>query len=411
MRSIQRLLFSDPHKAFVLLWHRLRYDRGFFSAAEEKARRDGPLHQDRIRRICDALLENHVLKAINLPGDSPLAVFQALDEYLFESDPSCGTAPRASFKVGDKSFFIYRRVPRMRGEVRHSMQAGHVKGWLKHHWFIPAEVEGIKITLRRLPRSFLPDELTTPGRALRFFVEAFGDGISPRWIEIEPPGWSTRALTDSEGRWRSLQGSLEQAAAEKADIVIFPELTLCPDLRRRVSQWLNENPEHPFSLILPGTFHEEQGSGVYNYGELFSRTGLAMLSHRKMVPYEKDSKPERIDAGNRIEILDTPLGLLAMPICLDFCDERSPFGYLWDDLGLDWILVPAFGNAASLSAHQRRAENLRRAHGTVSVVANQDPQGRSQHHGFICSPTDKMILQSGSVLRTFSILAVPPLDK
>ena len=182
----------------------------------------------------------------------------------------------------------------------------------------------------------------------------------------------------------SLEHPLKQASQNKADIIVFPELTICPELKDRVSQWLDDNPDHPFMLILPGTFHVTLKGKVFNSGEMFDRFGRPVLSHYKLTTSGPKEKPEKISTGRRIELLDTPIGLIAMPICLDFCDERSPFNGLWDEISAEWLLVPAYGGKTSITAHLRKAETLQRSHSAVSVVANQDPQGRDKHHGFVC---------------------------
>jgi hypothetical protein len=100
---------------------------------------------------------------------------------------------------------------------------------------------------------------------------------------------------------------------------------------------------------------------------------------------EKLTDPERRwQSTVRMDLLDTPIGLVAIPICRDFCDEGETFNRLWDELGIEWILVPAFGEKTSISAHERRAKAVLRAQGTVSAVANQHPKGTDADQGFIC---------------------------
>jgi len=137
-------------------------------------------------------------------------------------------------------------------------------------------------------------------------------------------------------------------------------------------------------LILPGTFHETINGKIFNFGEVFDRFGRPVLSHYKLTTFGPTERPEKISTGRRIELLDTPIGLIAMPICLDFCEEGSPFNRLWDEIGTEWLLVPAYGNKTSITAHLRKAKTLQRSYSAISVVANQDPEGRDKNHGFVC---------------------------
>ncbi|MGH9890528.1 MAG: hypothetical protein ACREA0_00795, partial [bacterium] len=117
-----------------------------------------------------------------------------------------------------------------------------------------------------------------------------------------------------------------------------------------------------------------------------------LIEHRKLKRYRtrgENGVPERkegIVTGDRIELLDTPVGLVAMPICLDFCDVRHPFTDLWQSLGVEWLLVPAFGSEKSVNAHSRRAKELQLAHGTVCALANQPCSKPDGAEGFICHP-------------------------
>lgn len=383
---------NDLHEAMVRCWKLLRHDTPRF-LEEEHAAHDPYLCKDYIwhkERVSAALLSNESLRIRNLPQQYPLAFLEALDEYLFEYFDCFGPAPPAQVSVDGNTYLIHRRVLRHSLEIAHGKKIGHLQGRLRHHWIIPAQVEGIQIIIRSASDCLylkLSDCLQKEG--LRIYVTSFPDGVGPHWLDSDPPQWTARELTDQGARWESVLESLEEARGEAAEIVIFPELTLCPGLRIKVVDWLDDNPDHPFLLILPGTFHQEKEGASFNIAELFDRFGKPLLSHRKLIPFGTHEKPEGIRTGNRIEMLDTPIGLISIPICLDFCEEGMPFNYLWEEIGAEWLLVPAFGNASSISAHLRRAKELYRKHGTISAVANQNPEGKDEDHGFVCLDAEK----------------------
>lgn len=384
---IESMAKNDLHDAMIHCWKLLRHDTPRF-LEEERAAHDQSLCKDYIKhkeRVSAALLRAEPLIIRNLPQQYPLAFLEALDEYLFEYFDCFGPAPPAQVIVDGETYLIHRRTLHHALEIPHANKTGHLQGRLRYHWIIPARIAGFQIVIRPAPDVLhrqLSDCLQKEG--LRMFVASFPDGVCPKWLDSDPSQWIARELTDQQRRWESVLQSLEEARGEEAEIVVFPELTLCPGLRGRVADWLDDQPDHPFLLILPGTFHQVMGGGIFNVAELLNRFGKPLLSHKKLIPFGTREKPEGIRTGNRIEMLDTPIGLIGIPICLDFCEEGMPFNYLWEEIGAEWLLVPAFGNTSNVSAHLRRAKELYRKHGTVSAVANQNPEGKDEDHGFVC---------------------------
>lgn len=155
-------------------------------------------------------------------------------------------------------------------------------------------------------------------------------------------------------------------------------------MKQFIAEWLDDQ-QHNLSLILPGTFHERHDKHRYNHGSLFNKYGKTILEHRKLKKFGDHNEYESIDTGDKIELLDTPIGLVAIPICLDFCEEADPLKSLWETIGPEWFLVPAMGKKSSISAHVKRAESLHRLCGAVSVLANQDPDGTIAGESFICA--------------------------
>ena len=157
--------------------------------------------------------------------------------------------------------------------------------------------------------------------------------------------------------------------------------------------WLDEH-DHSFLFVLPGTFHQKFDGKYFNYTELYGPTGKPVLSHCKLTFAGTRDKYEKISTGRNINLLDTMIGLMGIPICLDFCEEKYPYGNLWEQIGAHWFLVPAFGDKSNISAHLRRAKALHRAHGTVTALSNQTPSAVDSDHGFVCySNTHEIISQ------------------
>ena len=364
--------------AFVELFHALRSNYPQWKNAEQDM-----LNQDKDdlkERILDTLLSGSQLKLHKLSNSNPLSLLAALDEYIFSRYSGIGASLEAKVKVKKNIYLIHRRTLEASCQSTFSHQTGHLQAWLTYHWIIPEKINGFEIILRQAPIDLCKD--CHQRKELRIYVSSFPDKIKPDWDE-DSNALLAHGFTDKKGRWQSVLRSFTKASSEKADIVVFPELTICPELRDAVVTWLLDNPEHPFMLILPGSFHQRMDGSVYNYSELFDRLGEKVLAHKKLTTSGTKGRFENISTGKRIELLDTSFGLIAMPICLDFCEEGVPFGEIWEHISAEWLLVPAFGNTSSLNAHWREAKKLYRSHKAVSVVSNQHIGGEDGDYGFI----------------------------
>lgn len=378
-------LIDQPHRSLLEIWLFFRNNYPLLQEAEYERREDNQEYNRHKEDIATALFSNSKIRANRLQAKYPLAFLEAIDEFLFKYYDLQGDCPPSQIKISGDTYMIHRRVRRNNKDSAHEKQSGHIRAWLRHHWIIPANIAGYDIGLRRAPDIvFSACRECLNKQKLNVYSGSFPDGIMPDSQEHNPAGITTYRLTDMEGRWQNILKSLEQASKNSAYMIIFPELTICPKLKNRISQWLDDNPDHPFMLILPGTFHEVINGKIFNFGEIFDCFGRPVLSHYKLTTFGPTERPENISTGRRIELLDTPIGLIAMPICLDFCENDIPFDRLWNEIGAEWLLVPAYGDEKSIDAHMRKAKALQNSHNAVSVVANQDPQGRDKHHGFVC---------------------------
>ncbi len=391
---IECIARDDLHGALARCWKLLDGNFPLFQEQESAAfdrSGDSPYRRQK-KRVYDALLTDEPLRIRNLPQEYPLAFLEVLDDYLFKRfDRSAGLSPSMNVPLDGETYVIHRRVLQRSTNTAHASKTGHLQSRLRHHWIVPSRISGIEIRFRSAPDCIhRATQKPLKNGELKVYVGSFPDSVEPRWLKDDPTKWSARELTDAGLRWSSVLRGLEEALTARAAIIVLPELTLCPNLRRKVSDWLDDRPDHPFILILPGSFHEERDGKPFNIAELFNRYGTSVLHHRKLTRFGTREQQEGIETGSRIELLDTPIGLIGTPVCLDFSEEGEPFSSLWGRIGAEWLLVPAFGEASSIAAHFRRAKELFRKHGTVSVIANQHPQGSDQDHGFVCHTAEKL---------------------
>ncbi|MBI4701557.1 MAG: hypothetical protein HY744_10415 [Deltaproteobacteria bacterium] len=307
------------------------------------------------------------------PVVHPAAALRALDEYC----AALGTVDLGPRQV--EGYWVVRRPPGSRSSIAEK-QPNHPEYWMRHHLLVPISHQGIRIEVR------VPDD---PGvRALAFPFEAatggFDDGVKPDWNDPPPP-YRCRRLVDADTRWCSVAGALVEAARREARIVVLPELTVDLDVLASIRQWL-QRKNHGLVAVAAGSFHvvEDGGAGEpgkrRNLGWLLSGTGDILLEHRKLQPmrYGSRARPldEDIEGGNELVLLAARCGLVALAICLDFCEIGGvPVASLWSAAGPSLVLVPSMEPSETQQtnkAHEARAKELRREHCTRVLVASQD---------------------------------------
>ena len=382
-KAINDILEDRPDRALVRIWRHFSTNIPAFQDADRKARNNPSQHEEWKRRFDGWIWERNHL-GIRIPArECPLALLEAIDIFLHDRYGKQEYVPARILTVDGISYFLHRRISACCGEARHGEQPGHLQGRLKYHWVIPGEVNGCRIHVKHGSQAGMSSGRLEADGDLSIFACGFPDEIEPLWIQEVPGAVKARELVNPSRRWIGVEGRLAEAANTRAHIVVFPELTLSPELRSRVSEWLDDNPGHPFLLVLPGSFHEEVAGKNFNRAELFRGSGKSILAHSKLIPFGGGKVREDIQPGNSIELIETQIGLIGIAICRDFCEEDSAFYGLWNTLGVEWLFVPAFGGRTSVSAHEKRAGSMGRAHGTICIVANQDPKGMDLHHGFV----------------------------
>ena len=266
-------------------------------------------------------------------------------------------------------------------------QPNHLQHWAPRHWVLPADHQGIQICVdQRRDDSALARDIATAlsDGALRVHVGGFLDDVEPAWT-TKTPHYAAEDLCDAERRWASLEAVLVRARDAKAQILVLPELTVTPPLRDRVAKWLARNND-TLLLVLPGSFHVGPPDARRNEAWILDRYGDEIVRQQKLRPMRTDDVLEDVLGASIVRLVATPLGLLGIGICLDFCEEEPPFNDIWHRLGLGLMLVPSMSNRATGNAHERRAAAIDRAHATITAAAIQptDDDRADWRFGFVC---------------------------
>ncbi len=365
---------TDGPGALARAWSALRYDHPRFQRCQAWSIDAGG---DQHREVVAGFL--HYLR-----GHAPippteeshgLAALEATDLWLAEVRSGVGaTAVRCAVPAPAGDVWVR---PRPAGSSpRAATQPNHLQAYLTRHWVCPASVAGIAVRFAEPPHWVVRD-LESMARASgpTVYAGGFADGVAPRWEEADGL-LTTAGLTDDAVREAVAAQHLAAASAGAADILLLPELTLPAPLRDRLAGRLEGRAGTP-ALVLPGTYHERVGGALLNRALLYDRCGQVVLMQDKIQPAGHlgsaggSRRVEGIATGDSVTALLTPAGALGIAICLDFCQEGDPMRGLWQDLGAELLLVPSMSDGATLRAHARRAESLRRMHGTGTVIAIQ----------------------------------------
>jgi hypothetical protein len=333
----------------------------------------------------------------------PLALLQALDEFLGQqtrySIQSDNTFKDLVDERGITHTLVRRRLPR---HTPANQQTPNIEHWCHHHTLISSpivskggelHIEFMALRTRSITGKQLKDCLTGQ-QAVKIRLSHFDDGVALTFEEESAPDrFFAAGLTDEALRQKHLLAELAEAV--NTHWWVAPELTVPVPMQNEISKLLAANP-NSLLVAVPGSFHYYDGEDRRNRAQIFDGYGKSLFSHDKLTQFsDRDAKPnvhENILVATRLVLVDTPLGLVGVAICKDFCDVgNSALLNAWNDIAPDWLLVPSYGNAEdTLKAHQKRALEHWSSRQTRSLVANQQ-----RHYAATCDEPTPGFLQDG----------------
>ncbi|WP_130472639.1 hypothetical protein [Candidatus Magnetaquicoccus inordinatus] len=233
------------------------------------------------------------------------------------------------------------------------------------------------------------------GSELRVWLGTFPDGVVPKWPGIGQNKCTSERLDDPGKRWLSIRTSLEQAKVAAAHIVIMPELSLCRQLRNKMLGWLDQE-EPGFLLVVPGSYHEvddlKNNKYPFNRSWLCDGSGNEILRHDKLRAFGSDKLcHEQITPGSKVTLWRTSIGVFALLICRDFCEEDGDVVKMLETLAPDWLLVPSMSFDSGVRAHADQAKHVHNKCGARILLANQTPDqtfASKISHGFVYPAAD-----------------------
>ena len=303
--------------------------------------------------------------------------------WLFAGAPR---APAPRFRKGTREYYLVRLARERKPHT--ARQAGVIYTHLRHHALVPVRVEIDDVRWCDVRIDPASDPIWSSKRwddickrsTVRVATTSFGDGAALEWREGAAVG-----VTTAGDRAGKLEQAIEDAARGGIDIFVAPELTVPPAERDRVLEALRWASGPELALLVPGSFHERVADRTVNRALLADGKGNTICEHRKLVMFgENDGQLETISLGNQVRIVVTPIGTVAIAICKDFCDHWV--GQIWQQLQVEWLLVPAYGRGAH--AHEEAAARVARMVATVIILAHEgkrteDPSKEVKSNSFV----------------------------
>jgi len=301
------------------------------------------------------------------------AQVRALDKVAFETRPAHRPVANPNeewrVRVGNTSAHL---IP-FAGK-RLSVSRAFKRSVLRHHRILPEYNAGIPLKL------FHSD--VTLGDATKLNL---GGGLFPGLqlkYESVDGGFLVREAVCPD-QPLLVTAAMRAAHLDECGAIIFPELTMPAPMRDLVETELRRRPwkaesSHTIGLVVAGSWHAARGAVIANQAVVFDGYGDVVLSHDKLLAYvDPTLGPEKISPGSHISICVLEDAIVAVGICLDFCEECESRPY--EDLDVDLILVPSFGKSSTMAGHIAAARQARIQRDARAVVVQQvDPDELTQ---------------------------------
>lgn len=215
---------------------------------------------------------------------------------------------------------------------------------------------------------------------------------------------------DRSENLRKMENMTKQAAANGADLVLFPEhadflgkpMSLYAETDHgELAQTLGKMAADNGIWLHCGSIPESGPEGKpYNTSLLFDRNGKLIAKYRKIHLFEVDmsdgpsvNESDIIEAGNEVVVVDTEFGRVGFTICYDL---RFPeLFHALADQGADLIFMPADFTAVTGAAHWEVLLRARAIENTCYIAAadqvGKKPDFESYGHSMLIDPWGRVL--------------------
>ena len=194
---------------------------------------------------------------------------------------------------------------------------------------------------------------------------------------------------------RTIVEQVEASFAPDVALAVWPELTMPPDRRNLLKAALRARsaaaaPGHGPNFVAAGSWHEVDADGVHNRMAVLSRSGLPKFHYDKSVPLKSRTLgDEELTPSYVVPILIADDALITFAICRDFCEQQ--ISQVYRQLDVDLVIVPSYGDDATILSHRDQAVQLAGDGGACAFVVQQRHLEADQGAplGYILPPVEK----------------------
>ena len=219
-------------------------------------------------------------------------------------------------------------------------------------------------------------------------------------------------VDDAEENLKKAETMILEAARDGADLVVLPEMFLCPyeheAFKREaqaeggpVFQALSKFAAEANVYLVAGSVPEKDGEAIYNTSYIFDPHGHLIGKHRKVHLFDIDVpgkiqffESDTLSAGDQLTVVDTVFGKIGVAICFDI-----RFAELFREMAVEGahiIIVPAAFNQTTGPAHWELTFRMRAVDQQLFMVGcapalNEESSYRSWGHSLVVNPWGQVV--------------------
>lgn len=225
-----------------------------------------------------------------------------------------------------------------------------------------------------------------------------------------------KVVDSKEENIKKAKSMVRQAAKNKAQLVVLPEIFNCPYSNASFPLYAETFPgetslemmqlaKECSVVLLAGSIPEKDGDKIFNTSYIYSERGELLGRHRKMHLFDINveggqyfKESDVLTPGENFTLVDTSLGKIGMAICYDV---RFPeYFRILSQRGADLIVLPAAFNMTTGPAHWEISLRMRAVDNQVYMAAAAPARVESQSYvsyanSMIVDPWGKVLENAG----------------